>query len=193
MRTTGAGLFPIALLSLLTALTFWLDHATQTDDDGRNGKHRHDPDYVVDNFHVRRYDTDGALQHSLIAKRMLHYPDDESTEVVAPQLTYHNATLAHVSADKAWLDKDGKHVKLDGNVHVIKEGGDGRAPTDIATSVLYAVPDDEFAHTEAPVTITQGQTVMNGTGLETNNKTHLSVLFGPVKGTIYRKQAQPAP
>lgn len=194
MRATGAGFFPVVLLFLLAALTFWLERATQTDDDGRNGKNRHDPDYIVDNFHVRRFDVDGKLQHTLVAQKMLHYPDDDSTKVVLPRLTYHRSPPAHVNSNLAWLDKDGKHVKLDGDVHVIRESLDGSPYTEITTSVLYAVPDDEFAHTEAPVVITQGQTVINGTGLETNNKTQISVLFGRVNGIIYKKpanQAQP--
>ena len=192
MRASGAGLFPIALLGLLAALTFWLDRATQTEGNGNDGKHRHDPDYMADHFLVRRFDADGALQHTLAAQKMLHYPDDDSTEVIAPRLTYHRDPPVLVSSNKAWLDKDGKHVKLDGDVRVIRDGSDGRPPTEIDTSVLYAVPDDEFAHTDVPVTITQGQTVMNGSGLETSNKTHISVLFGPVRGIIYQNQAQPA-
>ncbi|OHC67788.1 MAG: LPS export ABC transporter periplasmic protein LptC [Rhodocyclales bacterium GWA2_65_20] len=190
MRATGAGLLPIALLALLAALTFWLDRATQGEGNGRDGKHRHDPDYMADNFHVRRFAGDGALQHSLVAQKMLHYPDDDSTEVIAPRLTYHRTPPVRVSSNKAWLDRDGKHVKLDGDVRVIRDSIDDRPPTEIATSVAYAVPDDEFAHTDAPVTITQGQTVINGTGLETNNKTQMSVLFGRVRGIIYQKQAQ---
>lgn len=190
MRATGAGLLPIALLSLLAALTFWLDRATQAENNGRDGKHRHDPDYIADNFHVRRFNVEGALQHTLIAQKMLHYPDDDSTEVIAPRLTYHRTPPARVSSIKAWLDKDGKHVKLDGDVRVIRDSIDDRPQTEIATSVLYVVPDDEFAHTDAPVTITQGLTVINGTGMETSNKTHISVLFGRVRGTIHHKQTQ---
>lgn len=194
MRYAGSGtrLFPVALMAALAGVTFWLDRTTLSDDNGNNGKYRHDPDYMVNNFHVRRFDADGALQHSLTAQRMLHYPDDDSTRVFAPRLTYHRTPPTHLAADTAWLDKDGKHVELDGNVHIVRESIDDRPPTQIDTSVLYAAPDDEFAHTDAPVTITQGRTVINGTGLETNNKTHISVLYGPVKGTIYPRQAEPA-
>jgi lipopolysaccharide export system protein LptC len=187
MRGSGAALFPIGLMALLAAATFWLDRATQVDE-GRDGKHRHDPDYIVDNFNIRRFDADGALQHSLFAQKMLHYPDDDSTEVAAPKLTYFRDPPVHVSSDTAWIDRDGKHVKLDGDVRIVRDAVAGKLSTQITTSVLYAVPDDDVAHTDAPVTITQGQTVVNGTGMETNNKTHISVLYGPVRGTIYPNQ-----
>ena len=193
MKRSGEALFPIALMALLAAATFWLDRATQVEE-GRDGKKRHDPDYIVDNFYVRRFDVDGALQHSLRAQKMLHYPDDDSTEVIAPNLTYHSTPPRFVSARTAWLDKDGKHARLDGNVRVIGEGEGERPRTEIATSVLYVQPEDEFAHTDAPVTISQGLTTISGTGMETSNKTRVSVLFGRVKGTIYPHQpAQTTP
>ncbi len=189
MRHHGAALFPIAVMALLAAGTFWLERAPQVEDEGRDCKHRHDPDYMVDNFNVRRFDETGRLQHFLVAKKMLHYPDDDSTEVIAPRLTYYRTPPVHIFSKMAWLDKDGKHVKLDGDVHVVRDGLDGNPPTEITTSVLYAVPDDDFAHTDAPVVITQGQTVMNGTGMESNNKSQISILYGRTSGTIYQKQA----
>ena len=192
MRYTGARIFPIALAGLLAALTFWLDQTTQGEEGSRSGQNRHDPDYIVDNFKVLRFDPDGALLQSLVARKMLHYPDDDTTSVVAPQLTYHTKPPTKLAAETAWLDKDGKHVRLDGNVRVSRAGNGDRLPTEIATSILYVNTETEFAHTDAPVTITQGRTVINGEGLEANNKTRISVLAGPVRGTIYPKSAQQA-
>ncbi len=187
MKHTGAALFPIAVLSLLAAGTFWLNRATEIGE-SREGKQRHDPDYIVDHFTVRRFDDMGKLQHFLTGEKMLHYPDDDSTEAIGPKLTYLRTPPVHVWSDKAWLDKDGKHVRLDGNVHVVREGLNGDPPTEIATQVLYAVPDDNFAHTDAPVVITQGQSVMHGSGMESNDKTQISVLYGRASGTIYQKK-----
>lgn len=189
---SGAALFPIALLGLLAGLTFWLDQATQ-ERPARDGKHRHDPDYMVERFHVRRFDTDGKLQHSLVAQKMLHFPDDDSTEVTAPRLTYHRTPPTLVSSDTAWLDADGKHVRLDGNVQVVRKGLDNRPETRIATETLFIVPDDETASTSSPVTITQGRSVIKGTGLEANNKTQTAVLLGRVHGIIDRNSTEPAP
>lgn len=192
MRQGSAGLIPVAVVAVFAALTFWLERATHQEE-RRDGRNRHDADYFVDNFTLRRFNAEGNLQHTLVATKMVHFPDDESTEVTAPRLTYHRVPPLYVSSDTAWLDKDGKHVRLDDNVRILREGIDGRLPTEIRTRVLYAIPDDEVAHTDAPVQIVQGQTVLNGTGLETNNKTQLSTLFGPTNGIIYNKQTNQAP
>lgn len=192
MRDTGARLFPVVLLALLAALTFWLDQATYGDNGSRDGKHRHDPDYVVERFQVRRFDSAGLLQHSLEAEKMLHYPDDDSTLVIAPRLTYQHDPLTRVASDTARLDRDGKSVRMEGNVRVVRESGDGRPATEISTSVLYADTDEGVAHTDAAVKIVQGKTEINGMGMKTNSKTHLSILYGPVRGTIYPRQADKA-
>ncbi|MDP2811222.1 MAG: LPS export ABC transporter periplasmic protein LptC [Rhodocyclaceae bacterium] len=189
MRPTGASLFPIVLLALLAGMTFWLERATRTGD-LHSGKERHDPDFIVDRFEVRRYDTDGALQHTLIADRMLHYADDESSDVIAPHLTYHRQRPTVVTSRTAWMDKDAEHARLDGDVRIVRAGADGGPETVITTSVLHVIPDDEFAHTDAPVTLTQGQSVIHGVGLTTDNKTQISTLFGPVRGIIHRTQNQ---
>lgn len=191
MRASGAALFPVGLLGLLAALTFWLEQATQ-EQPSRDGRSRHDPDFVVERFHVRRFDTEGTLQHSLVAQKMLHYPDDDSTEVVAPRLTYHRTPPTVVTSDTAWLSADGKQVRLDGDVRVVREALGSRPATTIATSVLHIVPDDETARSDAPVTITQGRSIIAGTGLEADNKIQTAVLLGRVRGTIDRSSAVPA-
>lgn len=187
MRPGTTALFPLAVLSLLAAGTFWLNRATQVGAEGPSGKQRHDPDYVVDNFTVRRFDDRGNLQHFLVGDKMLHFPDDDATEVTEPKLTYYRTPAVHLSASKAWLDRSGKHVKLEGKVRVVRDAFDGNPATIIATSVLYARPDDEFAHTDAPVVITHGRSVMRGSGMESNDNTQISVLYGRASGTIFPK------
>ena len=119
---------------------------------------------------------------------MLHFPDDDSSEVLAPYLVYHRTPPTVVTAKTAWLDKDGKHVRLQDDVHVIKSGGDDKPDTVVTTSVLNVVPDDEYAQTDSPVVVTQGQTVINGTGAIVDNKAQVTVLKGRVSGIIYRNQ-----
>jgi lipopolysaccharide export system protein LptC len=187
MRATGSALLPLVVLGMLAGFTFWLEQSTQGDDSGNRPKLRHDPDYWVDQFTVRRFDTDGGIRHLLTAKRMEHFPDDDSTEVSSPYLAYFKDRKTVATANTAWLDKEGKHVRLNDNVRVVRPGLAGDPDLIITTSVLNIVPDDEYAQTDAPVTLTQGQTILHGVGFEVSNKTQIAVLSGPVQGTIQRK------
>lgn len=183
MKLGSTSLFPISILVFLAALTFWLERATELDNDAP-GKQRHDPDYIVDNFTLKRFNAEGKLQHTLIADHMTHFPDDDSTEVTNPRVTYHSLRPTKVTADFGHMNADGKEVKLERNVRIEHAAADGGLPTVITTSVMYVYPDEEVARTQAPVVITQGQTVIHGTGLEANNKSKIGVLQGRVRGTI---------
>jgi lipopolysaccharide export system protein LptC len=187
MRATGSALLPLVVLGMLAGFSFWLEQSTQGEDTGGRSKLRHDPDFWVDQFTLRRFGIDGSIQHLLTAKRMEHFPDDESTEIASPHLAYFRGRKTVATARTAWLDKEGKHVRLNDDVRIVRPGIDGGPDTVITTSVLNIVPDDEYAQTDAPVTLNQGRTVIHGVGLEVSNKTQIAVLSGPVQGTIQRK------
>lgn len=187
----ASSLFPLLLAGLLAAMTFWLERAVRPPMTGMDGKTRHDPDYLIDNFTVRRYGPEGLLQHTLHASHMRHFPDDDSTLVLKPSLTYHQTPESHVSAQKAYLDRDAVHVKLVDDV-VIRRTGINKPDTVLTTAVLDAVPDEETASTDAPVTITQGQSNVRGNGLRADNKVAQYVLTGPVNGIFHRNNTTPA-
>lgn len=187
-----APLFPLLLAGALAGMTYWLDFATRTQTPGNDGKSRHDPDYIVEKFEVRRFDPAGALQHTLVADLMRHYPDDDSTVVLAPRITYHRPPPTHVTAREARLDSKGKHVELIGDVRIARSGEDGLPDTVLATARLDAWPDDEIARSAAPVAITRGRTRIEGRGLAADDKTATYVLDGPVRGTFFRNDDAPA-
>ena len=184
-------LFPLLLAGLLAAMTFWLERAVRPPMTGMDGKTRHDPDYLIDKLTVRRYGPEGLLQHTLHADHMRHFPDDDSTLVLKPKLTYHRSPETHVSAQKAYLDSGATHIKLVDDV-VITRAGINKPATVLNTQVLEAFPDEETASTDAPVTITQGQSKVHGSGLRADNKISQYVLTGPVNGIFHRNSATPA-
>lgn len=181
----ASSLFPLLLAGLLAAMTFWLERAVRPPMTGMDGKMRHDPDYLIDNFTVRRHGPEGLLQHTLQAEHMRHFPDDDSTLVIKPALTYHRSPETHVSAQKAYLNSGAEHVKLVDDV-VITRTGINKPATVLNTQMLDAFPDEETATTDTPVTISQGQSKVQGSGLRADNKVSQYVLTGPVNGIFYR-------
>jgi len=183
----ATSLFPLLLAGLLAAMTFWLERAARPPTTGMDGKTRHDPDYMVDNFSVRRFGVDGQLQNTLRAEHMRHFPDDDSTLVRRPDLTYHRLPPTQVTAREGYLNSGATEIKLADNVVVTRGAAQGKPASVLSTSLLYAYPEEETAHTHVPVTITQGQSTVRGSGLKADNKTALYILDGPVNGTFYRQ------
>lgn len=183
---SAATFFPLILAGLLAGATFWLEVATRPPTSGKDGKSRHDPDYLIENFQVTRYDDTGALQHTLRATLMKHYPDDDSTVVDLPDLTYFRDPNTLVTARQALVSSKGEHVRLIDDVVVTRKGTSGSPNTVLTTSRLDAYPDEEVATTDVPVTITKGLSKIDGSAMQANNKTAIYVLEGPVRGIFHK-------
>ena len=182
-----ATLFPLLLAGLLAGMSFWLEMASRAPAGGVDAKLRHDPDYIIQNFEVRRFDPQGLLQHTVVAEQMRHYPDDDSTIVTAPRITYHREPPTFVSAREALVGSKGEHVTLIDEVSVRRSGIGNKPDTVLTTTRLDVWPDDEVAKSDVPVTITQGKTHVQGSGLSVDNKTSIYMLEGPVQGVFFRK------
>lgn len=189
MMDRASSLFPLAMLVLLAALTFWLNRVIQ--DDNPRGPQRHDPDYWVERFQVRRFDIDGRLQHTVVAAKLLHYPDDDTTVVTTPHITYHQQPPTEIFARTGYIGKDGKEVDLVDEVRVVRHSAAGDAPaTQLETRTLKIFPDAEKGHTNDPVVITQGKSIMKGSGLDIDNRSGITVLRGRVTGTLHRNRTE---
>jgi len=184
----AATLFPLLLAGLLAGMSFWLEMASRAPMTANDGKSRHDPDYIIKQFELRRFDPQGNLQHTVVAEQMLHYPDDDSTVVTTPRITYHRNPLTFITAREAHISSKGEHVTLIDDVRFTRSGIGNKPDTVLTTTRLDAWPDDEIVRSNVPVTITQGQTNIHGSGLSVDNKTSLFILEGPVQGVFFRKE-----
>jgi lipopolysaccharide export system protein LptC len=183
MRDRIASLFPLALLIGLAAVTFWINRLILGDNP--RGLVRHDPDFVVDNFSIRSFDKEGKLRNIFTAEKMLHYPDDDSTEVSQPRVTYRQDQPVELSARAALVSQNGKQVDLIDDVRVVRRRGSG-VDSMVATERMTVFPDEGRAFTHDPVSFSQGSTLITATGIEIDNKAGTALLHGRVTGTIYR-------
>ncbi len=181
--------FPIALLLLLLGLTFWLKQATETKDIFSDSLLRHDPDYFAENFTVRRYSKTGALQSTLVAKRMVHYPDDETTVVYDPKMVFIKGTRpTTLTARQGLISPDAREVTLVEAVRGVRAGTATDPEVVFTTTHLTVFPDDEVVKTNAAVTLTQGPSIIRGVGMEADNKTQIYQLHSQVNSTIEKKR-----
>jgi lipopolysaccharide export system protein LptC len=177
--------FPLLLLGILAALTFWLDHAVQIPAAGRIGAMRHDPDYIAANLLATRMAVDGGIKSTLFATKMIHYADDESTYLQAPKLVSYNPGKPPITitSREALMSKDGTNVYFKDHVRVSRAPFDDKSELVMQTSYLHVIPDDKIAKTDRPVTITDANTVVNAVGLELDGNTRILKLNSRVKGT----------
>jgi lipopolysaccharide export system protein LptC len=189
MNDRASSLFPLFMLLLLAALTFWLSRVIQGE--APRGPLRHDPDYWAEGVELRRFDINGTLQHTLAAEKLVHYPDDDTTIVTRPHVTYHRQPPVEIAARMAYIGRDGYEVDLVDEVKVTRHGATADVPpTTLETRTLKIFPDEEKGRTDDPVVLTRGASVVHGTGLEIDNGTGITVLRGRVSGTLHRNRTR---
>ena len=185
MNSRTYSLFPLSVLAMLAALTFWLDHATRFDDAKRDGKNRHDPDFIVEQVHGRKFGPDGKVLEILLADRMTHYPDSDTTDMVNPDLTYlRGDSPLHLRSRFAVLSKDAQVADLRDKVFGWRDAFADVPAMTFSSSQLTVYPDQEIARTDVPVTFTRGKSVITGVGMDLDNKLQILSLHSQVKGTF---------
>lgn len=164
MRISTTRLFPLALMFALALLTFWLERTVRLEE-SHPAQRRHDPDYLVTNFTSTTYGPDGTVQAVLSAAKMIHYPDDDSTELVAPRMVQTRPAQPRVMvrADRGALSREGEELFLYDNVELVREGREtGRLSTDF----LHVVQDRTLARTDRQVTLEDDRRLLIGRGME---------------------------
>lgn len=189
LKYRGQGLFQIALMTLLVGLTFWLQRATELPDGFSNTLLRHDPDFYAENFSVRRFDGTGAVQNMLMAKKMVHYPDDDTTVATEPQMSFLKGPRpTRITALRGLIGPDAGEVVFVGNVRGVRAATATDPEIVFTTTHLTVFPDDEVARTNAAVTIVQGASIIKGVGMTSDNKTQVYQLLSQVNSTIEKKR-----
>ena len=183
MRLSTTRLFPLGLMLALAALTFYLDR-TVNEEESHPALRRHDPDYLVVNFITTTYNREGATESMLSAAKMVHYPDDDTTELVAPRVVQTKPAEPKITvrADRGQLSRDGDVIFLYDNVVLEREAGAGRAAARLTTEFLHVVRDRSLVRTDREVKIVEESRALSGRGMEYNNETQHFSLNAEVRG-----------
>lgn len=191
MRLPTTRLFPLGLMLALAALTFYLDR-TVNEDDSHPALRRHDPDYLIVNFTTTTYNREGAAESMLSAARMVHFPDDDTTELTSPRVvqTKPDEPKMTVRADRGKLSRDGEDIYLYDNVVLEREAGAGQSAATLTTEYLQVVRDRSLIRTDREVKITEETRALSGRGMEYNNDTRHFTLNADVRGRFEAKSPQ---
>jgi lipopolysaccharide export system protein LptC len=100
---------PVLLLSALAGLTYWIDLVVQPPAPARIGPVPHDPDVIVDRMTATRMGPDGRVKHTLIAARMIHYSDDDTTHLASPRFVSYDTrgTPLTITSNEGLVSSEG--------------------------------------------------------------------------------------
>lgn len=116
----------------------------------------HNADYFLENFTNTVMNDRGTPFRRLSADRMLHFPDDDSTELTKPHLTIfqNEHPLWQVRSEQGWLSGDGKLLLLNGPVTIDRAAAGQIRPLHIVTRNLRVQPEESYAETDEQIAVT---------------------------------------
>jgi lipopolysaccharide export system protein LptC len=148
------------------------------------------PDYYLENFSVKSFDSQGRLSRELSGSRAQHFPDSDTLEVNQVKLRALSleGRLVNASADKALAKGDGTQMTLLGDVKLTQQvGPSGKnkgALFEMSGQSLNAFPKDERLVSDLPIEIRRGTDVFSANSMQLNAKTGAYELSGKVRGLI---------
>ena len=188
MSTTR--LFPLALMLSLALLTLWLDHQVRMEGPSHAASRRHDPDYLVSNFITTTYTRDGHVETVLAAAEMQHFPDDDSTDLVAPRVEQARPAQPRftVRADRGKISREGDEIFLYDNVVLVREADDEHPEARMTTSFLHILRDKALVRTDREVVFQEPGRMLTGRGMEYFNATRDLYLHAQVHAEMQPRQ-----
>ena len=168
----------------LALLTFWLERAVR-EEPSHPSLRRHDPDYVVSDFTTTTYNRHGVAETMLSAERMVHFPDDDSTELVSPRLVQSKPGEPRltVRAERGALSSNGDEIFLYDDVVLVREAHEERPRARMTTDFLHVVRQRSLVRTDRPVKIVEGEgsRALAGRGMVYNNESRELLLSDDVQ------------
>ncbi|CAN7515901.1 LPS export ABC transporter periplasmic protein LptC [Caballeronia sp. 15715] len=177
---------PVVALAILAGITYWLLQATLPKPQEPERPKEHAPDYFATNFSVSELDTTGTTQYRLTAISMVHYEDDEVSDLTKPAMRMFQPLRPTVTAtsERGTVNGDVSIVNLYENAHILRVAGYGDPQMTADSEHFRILVNDDVIETEKPVKLQRGPSVMTGDGMNYNNATRVMKLFGTVRGQI---------
>jgi len=178
---------PLLLMALLALSTWWLVKNTPlTDAPQVDAPLRHEPDYQMSKFIVRRFAPDGAMRAQIEGDTMRHYPDTDTLEIdnARVRAIASDARVTLANARMALSNGDGSEVQLQGGAHVVREGLAGEQPVEFRGEFLHAFLNTEQVRSHLPVTVTRGGTEVHADAMQYDNLERVVQLTGRVTATF---------
>jgi len=189
-------LMPLILMGGLTLVTFWLVQKGAPPEKSTLERVRlHEPDYTISNGALSALNEIGSTKYRILGKKVIHYDDDASIDILAPRMRLFQIDKAPVTvkSDTGHLDGDLTILDLIDNASISRPAQAATASQAatlrmLASSTYFKVLiNDDIIETDRPVTLEQGMSIMHSAeGGKFNNVEQSMTLSGHVKGRIER-------
>jgi lipopolysaccharide export system protein LptC len=141
-------------------------------------------DYILENFELTSLDENGKESFSVKAPHLERDPGGKSLTIRLPQFSFPDKDNGRwqATSNSAWVAEKGVEVRLIDKVEMIGPPSPRGERTRFSTARLQIFPKKDLALSEDPVTISRADSILHGTGLRADMKSHHIQLLANVKG-----------
>ena len=166
LSALGTWVPAVVLAILAVTSTVWVSQLGRLD--GQLERFEgHTPDLTMEEFQVTTMGKNGRPLRRLSAAYMAYFGDTQTKELTHPHLVLYReqAEPWHVASERGWVSADDDVVMLLGKVDIWRDKPDGKREIHVETEDLRVLPDEEYAETELPVSISTPESYTRGTGM----------------------------
>jgi lipopolysaccharide export system protein LptC len=141
-------------------------------------------DYILHNFELTALDAQGAESFSVAAPYLERDPGGKSLSMRLPAFSFPDRKQGRwqATSNAAWIAEKGVEVRLIEQVRLVGPPSPRGERTRFDTEHLQVFPKQDLALSEDPVTVTRTDSILQGTGLRADMKSHQIQLLANVKG-----------
>jgi len=174
----------IIVMTALAVATGWLLQRLDEDSLGITPQERHEPDYYMERFAKMSMDAEGRPDNKLAAEFMVHYPDDDSTELVRPKIEIYNGAERPwiVVAERGWVSANNEVILLYGPVEIWRNDSAGNRGLEVLTRDLRILTDEDYAESDNPTTVRSRTSTTEALGMRARFGVGRLELLNAVRG-----------
>lgn len=181
---------PLACMGVLALGSYWMVRSTPPTQAPKAARAlHHDPDYFMDGFSIRTFDTAGRVRSEVMGAKVRHYPDTQWLEIDGIRIRSYDArgNLTTAQADRGLTNEDGSEVQLIGHALVVREPDAAAkdAPRmQYRGEFLHAFMNTERLRSNKPVELQRGADHFSADSMDFDNVEQVLQLHGRVRGTL---------
>lgn len=183
---------PLMLMGLLALGTYWLVRSTPLLETGSAEQPlRKDPDYLMERFSIKTFDSAGRLKSEVYGEQARHYPHTEILEIDQVRIRSFNSRghLTIATARRALANNDASEVQLMGDAQVVREAtvdssGATLPRVSFNGEFLHAFLEEERIKSHKPVALMRGNDRITAESMDYSNFDQVVEMRGRVRGTL---------
>ncbi|GAB3732929.1 hypothetical protein GCM10028794_10090 [Silanimonas algicola] len=145
-------------------------------------------DYRLEGFEMTALRKDGSEGFTVVGPLLERDQDAQVTTITEPRFGFPGDAPGQrwsARAASAWIGPENDEVRLEGGVEMVAPPEPDGRQARFSTDHLSVFAESERARTDAAVTITQGRSILQATGLEVDLQAKTYELLADVDATFY--------